>query len=214
MMPYSSGIILDNNHIGIVKTQTVFGFAPNRDNFDTFNSTEPLEWILSNGHFDGETLQDVKSSRSLKQTSTTTPTPESRSKKSTLLGKKHKKRKGKIKKCFFKLLKGKKKKIKSHKKYMVPLILGLLAAKSLLIPIALKALAFISAKGLIMGFFSTMLASFLSLKGMFDHSRAWNRRDDTKTQVEIIQVPSKSDEHIYYDDHYKRGDYIPMKSIK
>lgn len=34
-----------------------------------------------------------------------------------------------------------------HKKMMMPVILGLLAAKSLLIPIALKALAFLSAKG-------------------------------------------------------------------
>lgn len=33
------------------------------------------------------------------------------------------------------------------KKYLIPLILGILAAKSLLIPIAFKALAFMSFKG-------------------------------------------------------------------
>lgn len=38
-------------------------------------------------------------------------------------------------------------KYKVQKKIMMPIILGLLAAKSLLIPIALKALAFLSAKG-------------------------------------------------------------------
>ena len=62
-----------------------------------------------------------------------------------------------------------------------------------------------------MGFFSTVMASVLSLKGMFDHNHSYqNRKDDTKTQVEIIQVPSKSEDHVYYDEHYKRGDYVPM----
>lgn len=61
-----------------------------------------------------------------------------------------------------------------------------------------------------MGFFSTVMASVLSLKGMFDHSHGYqNRKDDTKTQVEIIQVPSKSEDHVYYnDEHYRRGDSV------
>lgn len=61
-----------------------------------------------------------------------------------------------------------------------------------------------------MGFFSTVMASVLSLKGMFEHSHGYqHRKDDTKTQVEIIQVPSKSEDHVYYDDHYKRReDYV------
>lgn len=69
--------------------------------------------------------------------------------------KKKRKGKGKLNKCIFKVVKKNSKKnkrggnkfSKMHKKYMMPLILGLLAAKSLLIPVALKALAFISAKG-------------------------------------------------------------------
>lgn len=62
-----------------------------------------------------------------------------------------------------------------------------------------------------MGFFSTVMASVLSLKGMFDHSHGYqNRKDDTKTQVEIIQVPSKSEDHVYYnDEHYKRRNDYP-----
>lgn len=66
----------------------------------------------------------------------------------------HRQGKGKGKKCIFKVIKKSEKKRrggmkyqKMQKKYMMPLILGLLAAKSLLIPIALKALAFMSAKG-------------------------------------------------------------------
>lgn len=62
-----------------------------------------------------------------------------------------------------------------------------------------------------MGFFSTIMASLLSLKGMFDHSHgSQNRKDDTKTQVEIIHVPNHSEDHVYHDDHYKRGDYIQL----
>jgi hypothetical protein len=54
MLPYSRGLILDNaNNYGIVKTETVFGFAPKSDNLvnDNFNSTEPLEWIFTHGNF-------------------------------------------------------------------------------------------------------------------------------------------------------------------
>lgn len=62
-----------------------------------------------------------------------------------------------------------------------------------------------------MGFFSTVMASVLSLKGMFENSHGYqNRKDDTKTQVEIIQVPAKSEDHVYYDEHYRRGDYEPV----
>ncbi|KAL4708547.1 hypothetical protein ACJJTC_014155 [Scirpophaga incertulas] len=125
MIPYSRGLILDNtNNYGIVKTETLFGFAPKSDNYvnSTFNSTEPIQWIFTRGNFGARSLP-----------------------------------------------------------------------------------------GLMMGFFSTVMASVLSLKGMFDHSHYGyqNRKDDTKTQVEIIQVPSKSEDHVYYDEHYKRGDYIP-----
>lgn len=59
-----------------------------------------------------------------------------------------------------------------------------------------------------MGFFSTVMASVLSLKGMFNNNGYQNRKDEAKTQVEIIQVPTKSEDHVYYDDHYRRGDYI------
>ncbi|PZC78357.1 hypothetical protein B5X24_HaOG202263 [Helicoverpa armigera] len=226
MLPYSRGLILDNsNNYGIVKTETLFGFAPNgHDNYvdGGFNNTEPLEWIIASSNFAPRSLSGYTEVEPRDKKST--PKAESKTAKSAKKSKKKhfnkKKRtgKGKLKKCIFKVIKKSNKKNrggnkfpKMHKKYMMPLILGLLAAKSLLIPIALKALAFLSAKGLMMGFFSTVMASVLSLKGMFDHSHSYqNRKDDTKTQVEIIQVPSKTDDHVYYDEHYKRGDYIPV----
>ncbi|KAH9644670.1 hypothetical protein HF086_011839 [Spodoptera exigua] len=226
MMPYSRGLILDNtSNYGIVKTETVFGFAPNsHDGYvdGGFNSTEPVQWIIANSNFAPRSLQVADSeSRDLKSPSQVVPRHKKNKKKGN---KKHsnKKRRGKGKlkgqKCIFKVFKKSSKKRrggnkfpKMHKKYMMPLILGLLAAKSILIPIALKALAFLSAKGLMMGFFSTVMASVLSLKGMFEHNHNYqNRKDDTKTQVEIIQVPSKSEDHVYYDEHYKRGDYVPV----
>lgn len=61
MLPYSRGLILDNaNNYGIVKTETVFGFGPtNHDNYanESFNSTEPLEWIIARGNFAPRSLQ-------------------------------------------------------------------------------------------------------------------------------------------------------------
>lgn len=67
---------------------------------------------------------------------------------------KKQKRKGKGKKCIFKILKKDKRnrrkggnKLGLKKKFLMPMMLGLFAAKSVLIPIALKALALMSAKG-------------------------------------------------------------------
>ncbi|KAJ0170867.1 hypothetical protein K1T71_013639 [Dendrolimus kikuchii] len=95
------------------------------------------------------------------------------------------KSKGKGHKCIHNLkkIKRRKKFIKFHKKYLVPLILGLLAAKSLLLPIALKTVAFMSAKGLMMSFFSTVLAALLTLKGILDHSYGYQNRNDDKMRV-------------------------------
>ncbi|XP_053619737.1 uncharacterized protein LOC128680539 [Plodia interpunctella] len=232
MLPYSRGIILDNtNNYGIVKTETVFGFGPtNKDSFveERFNRSEPLEWFITHGNFEARSLSGETESKTLnkKAIKTTTPAPQQKKNDKKVKSKKakqskgHKKRKGKVKKCIYKIIrKSEKKKNKGSnkmgkpKKYILPLILGLFAAKSLLIPVALKALAFLSAKGLMMGFFSTVMASVLSLKGMFDHSHGYaNRKDDTKTQVEIIQVPAKTeDQHVYYDDHFKRTDLMPVK---
>uniref|UniRef100_A0A2H1V0Y6 SFRICE_001828 n=1 Tax=Spodoptera frugiperda TaxID=7108 RepID=A0A2H1V0Y6_SPOFR len=224
MLPYSRGLILDNtSNYGIVKTETVFGFAPtSHDGYmdGGFNATEPVQWIIANSNFAPRSLQVTDSeSRAFKPQPKVEPRHKKKKGNKTHSNKKRK-GKGKLKgqKCIFKVFKKSSKKRrggnkfpKMHKKYMMPLILGLLAAKSLLIPIALKALAFLSAKGLMMGFFSTVMASVLSLKGMFDHNHSYqNRKDDTKTQVEIIQVPSKSEDHVYYDEHYKRGDYVPV----
>ncbi|KAI8423202.1 hypothetical protein MSG28_014242 [Choristoneura fumiferana] len=150
MMPYPSGLILDNsNNYGIVKTETVFGFVPPNHTFvnENINDTEPVEWVFKPGSFERRSLQG--SSRALATSAEKTKNKTQRSKKS----KKHKRKsKGKINKCIYKVIKQPKRKdrrrnkFKMPKKMMMPLILGLLAAKSILIPVALKALAFMSVK--------------------------------------------------------------------
>lgn len=63
MLPYSRGLILDNaSNYGIVKTETLFGFAPtSHDKYvDTsFNSTEPVEWIIASSNFAPRSLQGM-----------------------------------------------------------------------------------------------------------------------------------------------------------
>ncbi|KAI8423203.1 hypothetical protein MSG28_014242 [Choristoneura fumiferana] len=60
MMPYPSGLILDNsNNYGIVKTETVFGFVPPNHTFvnENINDTEPVEWVFKPGSFERRSLQ-------------------------------------------------------------------------------------------------------------------------------------------------------------
>lgn len=63
MLPYSRGLILDNtSNYGIVKTETVFGFAPSsHDGYmdGGFNATEPVQWIIANSNFAPRSLQGI-----------------------------------------------------------------------------------------------------------------------------------------------------------
>lgn len=48
----SPGIILDNTHnYGIVKTETLIGFGPNRNSFMNMSTSEPFEWLFTHGDF-------------------------------------------------------------------------------------------------------------------------------------------------------------------
>ncbi|GBP17608.1 hypothetical protein EVAR_12314_1 [Eumeta japonica] len=207
MIPYSRALIVGNgDDYGVVKTETVFGFTPSTDFNITYNSSDPLAWIFGSVGLESSLQESARTLKGSLNDSSSKNMDKSDSKKQAL-------RKSKHKKCVYKLMNKNKgiKKMKGNKmqkKYLMPLILGVLAAKSVLIPIALKALAFMSAKGLVLGFFSTVMASVLSLKGMFDNTQRYQDRRDEKTQVEIIQVPMKTDDH-YYDEHYKRYDHVP-----
>ncbi|CAG4964200.1 unnamed protein product [Parnassius apollo] len=166
-----------------------------------------LHWNFRHEPFEARTLKEKNPIKP----STITTKLKGVGKNIKKMGKKLKKKHnhiGKMKKCILKLYKKNKKHkhIMMKSKYILPLLLGLFAVKSLFTSIALKALTFISVKGLLMGIFSTALASILSLKGILYHS---NRKDDTKTQVEIIQIPPKNEDH-YYNEHYSRGNYVPM----
>lgn len=59
MLPYSRGLILENtNNYGIVKTETLIGFGPNRDSYvRQINSTEPLQWIFAHENFAPRSLK-------------------------------------------------------------------------------------------------------------------------------------------------------------
>ncbi|KAI5645723.1 hypothetical protein NE865_02390 [Phthorimaea operculella] len=211
---------------------------------DILNTSDPLRWMFPNSSAEKRSLSDKKPTITV-PIRTTIKKPKTKKVKSTKTltkthsheNKKKKKRTSKkVSKCIIKFQKGgedggeefmgkKRKRLRGgggskfkhmKKKYLLPLIIGIVVAKMILLKIALKFLAFISAKGLMMGFFSTVLASLVGLKGMWYHPHESSKRnDDSKTQVEIIQVPTKSeDQHIYYDEHYnKRGDtgsYIPV----
>ncbi|CAK1594293.1 unnamed protein product [Parnassius mnemosyne] len=215
MIPHINSLILDaTSNYGIVDTDSAFDFGrPVLQNFvnSSFDDKDLLHWNFQSEPFEARILKGMEPVKP----STITTQVKGRGKNTKKIGKKLKKkhnRIGKVKKCILKLYKKhrKHKHIMMKRKYMLPLLIGLLAAKNLLISIALKTLTFISVKGLLMSIFSTVLASILSLKGILDHSHGYqNRKDDTKTQVEIIQIPSKNDDH-YYNERYSRGDYVPM----
>ncbi|CAG5078172.1 Protein of unknown function [Cotesia congregata] len=60
--------------------------------------------------------------------------------------------------------KKKKKKWKKHTKYLIPLIVGWLLIKSILLPIALKALALLSGKAVVLSLMSLILAAIMGLR--------------------------------------------------
>ncbi|XP_057340913.1 uncharacterized protein LOC130677987 [Microplitis mediator] len=60
--------------------------------------------------------------------------------------------------------KKKKKKWKKHSKYIIPLIVGWLLIKSILLPIALKALALLSGKAVVLSLMSLILAAIMGLR--------------------------------------------------
>ncbi|KAK0164958.1 hypothetical protein PV328_003521 [Microctonus aethiopoides] len=62
------------------------------------------------------------------------------------------------------MCKKKKKKLKKHMKYLFPLLIGWLLIKSILLPVALKGLALLSGKAVVLSLMSLVLAAILGLR--------------------------------------------------
>ncbi|KAJ8684355.1 hypothetical protein QAD02_020147 [Eretmocerus hayati] len=104
------------------------------------------------------------------------------------------------------------KKIKLNK-YILPLIVGFLLIKSILLPLALKALAILSGKAIVLSLMSLILAAIIGLKHVAmsrssPHSRidtvnlplTHYRRKDYFDQEDQLE----EDPYRYYSDHRKR----------
>lgn len=82
---------------------------------------------------------------------------------------------------FLSVAEGKAKKFKLNK-YILPLIVGLILIKSILLPIALKTLAVLSGKAVILSLMSLILAAIVGLKKVAressEHVYHKNRRQD------------------------------------
>ncbi|GLV32664.1 hypothetical protein CBL_00629 [Carabus blaptoides fortunei] len=105
------------------------------------------------------------------------------------------------------LARGKKKK---KLKYLMPILLGIAVLKAVLIPVALKTMAFISAKAFLLSSLSLILSSILGLKRIA--SGSWDRmsqispmrdRDDS-TDNSYQPLPTEAVYHKITDHHWAR----------
>lgn len=82
---------------------------------------------------------------------------------------------------------------KKHKlnKYVIPLIVGFMLIKSILLPIALKTLAILSGKAVVLSLMSLILAAIVGLKRV--------AQGHTEGSYEVLTVPHNK---------YKRQDYL------
>ncbi|XP_026675014.1 uncharacterized protein LOC108631868 [Ceratina calcarata] len=82
---------------------------------------------------------------------------------------------------------------KKHKlnRYIIPLIVGFMLIKSILLPIALKTLAILSGKAVVLSLMSLILAAIVGLKKV--------AQSHSGTSYEVVNVPVNK---------YKRQDYF------
>ncbi|XP_015585296.1 uncharacterized protein LOC107263027 [Cephus cinctus] len=89
---------------------------------------------------------------------------------------------------------GKRKKAKFGK-YVLPLVIGFLLIKSILLPVALKALAVLSGKAVVLSLMSLILAAIVGLKKVAQDSSGHN--------YEVVNVPLTK---------YRRNDILETRS--
>lgn len=96
----------------------------------------------------------------------------------------------------------KKKKYKLNK-YVVPLIVGFLLIKSILLPIALKALAVLSGKAVVLSLMSLILAAIVGLKKVAQSS--------SSSSYDVVNIPSskyrRKDAYDVVDDFEEEEPY-------
>ncbi|XP_043517605.1 uncharacterized protein LOC122532680 [Frieseomelitta varia] len=87
---------------------------------------------------------------------------------------------------------------KKHKlnKYIIPLIIGVMLIKSILLPIALKTLAILSGKAVVLSLMSLILAAIVGLKKV--------AQSHSGTSYEVVNVPVNK---------YKRQDFIEREDV-
>ncbi|XP_020707899.2 uncharacterized protein LOC110116986 [Athalia rosae] len=87
------------------------------------------------------------------------------------------------------------KKKKKYNKYVLPLLVGFLLIKSILLPIALKSLAVLSGKAVILSLMSLILAAIVGLKKVAQGSSASN--------YDVVNIPLSK--YRRNDDLYRRS---------
>ncbi|XP_043497088.1 uncharacterized protein LOC122520848 [Polistes fuscatus] len=101
---------------------------------------------------------------------------------------------------------------KKHKlnKYVVPLIVGFLLIKSILLPIALKALAVLSGKAVVLSLMSLILAAIVGLKKVAQSSSG--------SGYDVVNVPStkyrRKDAYEVVDDFEEEEPYRFYKEYR
>lgn len=88
------------------------------------------------------------------------------------------------------------KKKTKHNKYILPVVVGFLLIKSILLPIALKSLALLSGKAVVLSLMSLILAAIVGLKKVAQGSHGSN--------YEVVNVPLSK--YRRNDEFYRRND--------
>ena len=70
-------------------------------------------------------------------------------------------------------------------KYVLPLLIGFLLIKSILLPIALKALAVLSGKAVVLSLMSLILAAIVGLRSVAQNGQFSQYRSDT----DVVHLP-------------------------
>ena len=102
---------------------------------------------------------------------------------------------------------GRRKKRMKLNKYLLPLLVGFLLIKSILLPIALKTLAILSGKAVVLSLMSLILASIVGLRIVALNNQLSQYRSDNDIHLPLSKYRRKDDTDLKYtfedEDPYK-----------